>query len=841
MTQEFHLSVTPVGNSQYLVRTERVPFGVPLAEEQLLWTVDTWLAQARQLMSDPLQGLMQGNSNSLNLVELGQELYTALFQGTLRDSWVIAQGVAQHRREALRLRLGLKGIDLPRLPWEVMYGTDVPVERLRRQPSSITASPRPLATGTRIIFSRYQWGTRLVEENALPSESNQPLRILMVVSAPTDQEQLKLYREVKQMQQQLQTQPNREANGEIATDIQLTVLNQPGRERLTQALVQGRYHALHYAGHSDLSAAGGSLYLVNNHTGLTEELTGDDLVELLVNNGIRLAVFNSCRSSYTAASDPSTGRDRNLAEVLVSRGIPAVLAMAEQIPDNVALNLTGLFYHNLKQGFPIDLSLNRARQGLISTYGSHQFYWALPVLYLHPEFDGYLITRDRYDNPADRLSLMPATDRTSTLAQRNAIDAMEHSLEKQPHRGAEDGRVSTPQANLDRLETLEDEVLSEEADRQVVAEMLQQLTPRAPQTYAASPAVAPLAAHASHLSPSIPAPDAPQIPDQHTVSLASVQSQPSVEPSIAAPYRAPRSRKSAKPRWLFRFLLLPILGASVGTLAYFAVQRLPIASWIGLSDPAPAPTPKAATIGNPPVGIDPDQPDGELQAFAIDNFEQQMVDPGIEAVKALLDRDALEEASKAIQAVPEDFAADPRINFLRGRLAWQGAAANNGIHTATQAREFWESAVESDPEPVVYHEALAFAYYAEANWTKVIQTWYSVQSRPERDKNMLNIEAINTLTQKQIAATQSAEKQDAYLRAAVQNYRKVVNRDPEGFTSEALRQNWLWTDAMIKDWEALGKAAQGKPEASQPEGSQPEGNQTQSSQPEGNQPEGNQE
>lgn len=80
---------------------------------------------------------------------------------------------------------------------------------------------------------------------------------------------------------------------------------------------------------------------------------------------------------------------------------------------------------------------------------------------------------------------------------------------------------------------------------------------------------------------------------------------------------------------------------------------------------------------------------------------------------------------------------------------------------------------------------------------------------------MLNIEAINTLTQKQIAATQSAEKQDAYLRSAVQNYRKVMNRDPGGFTPEALRQNWLWTDAMIKDWQELGQAAQGKPEAEQ--------------------------
>ncbi|MFM7426988.1 MAG: CHAT domain-containing protein, partial [Elainella sp.] len=59
MIQEFHLSVTPVGNSQYYIRTERVPYGAPLAENQVTWAVDHWLEQARQLMGDPLQGLLQ--------------------------------------------------------------------------------------------------------------------------------------------------------------------------------------------------------------------------------------------------------------------------------------------------------------------------------------------------------------------------------------------------------------------------------------------------------------------------------------------------------------------------------------------------------------------------------------------------------------------------------------------------------------------------------------------------------------------------------------------------------------------------------------------------------------
>ncbi len=112
MTQEFHISVTPIGDDEYLVRTERVAPGVPLAEEQVIWPVDDWLTRAGLLMNDPLLGLLRGESlpsltdplelvtensqelqtqRSTNLVRFGQQLYNALFQGTIRDSWVMAQ------------------------------------------------------------------------------------------------------------------------------------------------------------------------------------------------------------------------------------------------------------------------------------------------------------------------------------------------------------------------------------------------------------------------------------------------------------------------------------------------------------------------------------------------------------------------------------------------------------------------------------------------------------------------------------------------------------------------------------------------------------------------------
>ncbi len=398
--QEFEISITAVGGDQYLVRTENVAKGVQLAEEKVRWPVAQWLAQTKSLMHDPLLGLLQGQQtttragqrglrvlpdspDTATLVRLGQMLHDELFKGQLHDSWVTAQGVAQNRQELLRLRIGMKDSRLQQLPWEALH-----------------ARTRPLATGTDVIFSRYILDQRQGHPIQI-SRQNLPekvLRILMVIASPDDQERLELKQEVAQLQSELH--PVGSEYDDSLLDVQLKILEQPGRAELTQELDRGNYQVLHYAGHSNLGDAGGDLYLVSRQSGLTERLSGEDLAGLLVNNGIRLAVFNSCRGGYSAGSEQGW-QERNLAQALVNRGMPGVIAMAERIPDHVAITFTQLLYRNLRKGQSIDLSLNRTRQGLISAYGSHQFYWALPTLYMQPSFNGYLLkTSDDRENPS---------------------------------------------------------------------------------------------------------------------------------------------------------------------------------------------------------------------------------------------------------------------------------------------------------------------------------------------------------------------------------------------------------------------------------------------------------
>lgn len=821
MAQEFHISVTPLGEDEYLVRIERVAPGVPLAEEQVHWPVEHWLAQARQLMNDPLLGLLQGggaftedvfflsewdepaNPSTRNLVDLGHEFYNALFQGSLRDSWMMAQAIAQNHRQVLRLRLGLKGTRLPRLPWEVMHAGD-----------------RPLATGIDVAFSRYQLGPGLWNPTQrFVSSANQPLKILMVISGPSDQEMLELAQEASHLQEELQ---RRTPNGPPA--IQLTVLEQPGREQLTQALEQGHYQVFHYAGHSNLGDSGGDVYLVSNRTGLTETLNGDDLAGLLVNNGVQLAVFNSCRGAYTATSQAlENGKERNLAEALVKRGIPGVLAMAERIPDEVALTLTRLLYRNLNQGYPIDLSLSRARQGLISAYGSNQLYWALPVLYLHPEFDGFL-SNDTQEK-REELFVIPELPEMPLVPKAEDVIFTRSARPPLPP----DDEDELDNFFLDLKASDEPE---EESTADFIRGLLNQIEPSSPPSHEvarpnmetdqgsknrAEPASWELSAHPSDstsasqgeaisASSGTTSPSSTQ-PDTRTSTTHAVEHQPSKGSNHGW------QKLRALPKvWL----LIGAMGAlAIALLGFLIFQRRP-------PQPLPSPNPSSSTLpttnGTANSLTKLDTPN--VTAIAIEQFSQGNIPTGLKAVEELLNREALPPADAALKAVPITKLDDPAVSFLRGRLAWQSlkkeqTERGSKNYDLSDARKYWEMARKGQPKSVPYLSALGFAYYMEGNYGRANNAWFEAlqvitasQSGVNAAPGTPNQETLTIYAGLALGLRQEAQKQPAQQRASLLskslNMRQyVMSNDPVNFQPDALSKNWLWTEKAIQDWRSL--------------------------------------
>jgi hypothetical protein len=821
VAHEFNISVTPLkAQDEYLVRREWGAPGVPVAQEQVRWPVDDWLAIAAQLMNDPLSELLQaapsrtgngdwlGNSSSPNLVALGQELHDALFKDSLRDSWMIAQALAERDRSVLRLRLGLglKDTRLLRLPWEVLHADD-----------------RPLATGTDVAFSRYELTTGLrTPTSTLSGDRNQPLKILMAIAGPTDQETLALKQEASHLQEEL-----RRHSSQNSPTIELELLEQPGREQLTQALEQGQYNVFHYAGHSNLGVSGGDLYLVSGRTGLTETLSGDDLAGLLVNNGVQMAVFNSCRGAYTASgSDADTGREQNLIQALVKRRIPSVLAMAERIPDEVALTLTRLFYRNLKEGYPIDLSLSRARQGLISSYGSNNLYWALPVLYLDSKFDG-LLTRS--NDPAELAKRLALPDPSEAVA---AWD--EEVPEESPALAAsrfldyDDDLGLLPEDDWVGYDDDAPPGFLDEGDddaEALVADLFRQL----PKPNAATEQSAAQASNLENRLPSgaesrnqnlkvpIQTPDAKsQSPKEETPGLENSK--------IKASGSLLGNSKSQK-GWKRRVKGVPVVFMTLGALGLAAIALLGF--WLLQNrDPQPDELLRRANL---PASLSQSQVENSknlnlkkaetnaVTGIAVDQFSRGDLNGGVVAVEELLNREALKPAEAALAAVPKQQLDNPKISFLRGRLAWQSVQTGAKDFSIDDARRYWELADKKQPNTGNYLNALGFAYYAEGKFDQAIKVWFEALSKVEdkpaastagalSKKDALNTYAGLALALKQSAQKQPPDKRGTLLNASKKMSQKVMSDDPVNFQANALSKNWLWTEKAIKDWRSLQTA-----------------------------------
>lgn len=828
MTQEFQLSITPVGPDTYLLRTEAVATGVPLAEAQVTWPLETWLAQAQAMFQDPLAALLTspGDSQALDQgldqalgqgvdpirldspwTQLGQALYQGLFQGRIRDSWVAAQGVAQNRRQPLRLRLGFKDSRIQRLPWELLYGDD-----------------RPLATGLDVTLCRYYQSQTVAEPTAIDplAVASMPLRVLVSISAPSDQERLALRQEVQSLMANLQAA----GSGHLA--LELTLLEQPGRPELVQALEQGNFQIFHYAGHSDAGETGGDLFLVNRQTGLTERLSGEDLAGLLVNNGIRLAVFNSCRGAYTPQDDHQSGwRDQNLVQALVNRGLPGVIAMAERIPDDVALTFTQLLYRNLHQGHPIDLCLSRVRQGLMSAYGSDQPFWVLPLLYLRPDFDGYLYRGDgqKLALEGDRAPLghlHGADDLESDDLSAAALMLPDYSTD--PDISGLAAEILTRQAAelpggaplYDWLQEPGFDQPEADAPGHRVADLVQQLSQPSPHSHGQ-----PLAADPTENllpQPEPPRPGLPGLPDPPTDFTDS--------PLAAAKPLRPRPHW---PAWSVPPKIL--LGGSLGLAGLGAVLGLALLIWpaINRSVPADLPTatetPVASSAGST-------QPSTDLLSSAINAIALDRTASARTLIEQLLDRNDLNSAAAAVSTLDPSQRQDPDMAHIIGRLAWQQIAADPAQGTSAEdALRAWTVATQGNPDLIEAWVGLGFAYYALGDYSEAIRVWeraIAIDQGQRRDINPNAPQTANPITihayaglamayQQEASITIVAEERAPFEQQAQRYYRQTLDLDPTMVNANTLGLHWLWLPALNNDWQTTLRQlalSDGSPEGS---------------------------
>ena len=307
--------------------------------------------------------------------QLGIDLWKWLFDGPIQNSLERSQGIAIGigPTQALRLRLEVRDPDLIIMPWEIM------------QPQ---IGKQAISLSQQLLFSR----TTSDVAPLPPLKTEQTLNILLVLGEESAKQNssngvLKLEQEAKLLASVLENSVLNHVNA-VGTFVpcQVDTLIMPTPAELIYALENGNYNVLFYAGHGAPAPNGGLLFL---RPGVT--MNGTELAQVLTRCRVTLAVFNSCWGAQSARIDNRAIGRSSLAEVLIHHGVPAVLAMRDAIADQEAISFIEAFARALAERKPIDQAVAIARQQLLTLYKFNQPAWTLPVLYIHPEFDGQLL------------------------------------------------------------------------------------------------------------------------------------------------------------------------------------------------------------------------------------------------------------------------------------------------------------------------------------------------------------------------------------------------------------------------------------------------------------------
>ena len=196
-----------------------------------------------------------------------------------------------------------------------------------------------------------------------------PLRVLAIISSPTDLEILDVDAEWGRLQEALTPGSRPASSSWTGCRAQLSELGPWLRRQPT--------HIIHFIGHGDFDERlrEGVLYFqdkLGGRTAVTSTVLGPYLRD---HDPLRMVVLNACRSARTDAIDPFGG----IAQGLVQQDATAVVAMQFPISDRAAVTFTSDFYGSLADGLPVDQAVTSARKALLAEFRDE---WATPVLFM---------------------------------------------------------------------------------------------------------------------------------------------------------------------------------------------------------------------------------------------------------------------------------------------------------------------------------------------------------------------------------------------------------------------------------------------------------------------------
>ena len=280
---------------------------------------------------------------------IGRELFKAVFGDKIRVAWLQRLADAKQAGRNLRLRLHLLAPELWDLPWELLY-----------DPGDFF-----LATQTSTPVVRYVE----LADPVRPLRARLPIRVLAVAAHPREAGPLAIADEIEALKRSLK---DLEDGGLLEIDL----LEGATRSRLRRKLDEKVFHILHFIGHGtfDADRRAGAL-LLEGEAGESDAMSAQELSVLLGDHReLRLVVLNVCQGARRNVSDPFSG----LAQGLIQRGLPAVVAMQCAISDEAAIVFSQTFYESLARREPIDRAITLARRAMFTDGFATE--WAVPVL-----------------------------------------------------------------------------------------------------------------------------------------------------------------------------------------------------------------------------------------------------------------------------------------------------------------------------------------------------------------------------------------------------------------------------------------------------------------------------
>jgi hypothetical protein len=320
--------------------------------------------------------------------ELGTKLFDTVFGPEVRACLRTSLERTQLDEDTgLRLKLRLQEVpELGNLPWEFIYDSGL---------------FRFFAQSDNTPVVRYIE----IPEKIRPLKVQLPLRVLVMVSSPTDYTSLNSQRERSLLE---------DALNPLGNKVQVDWMDGSTLQSLLGCLRADTYHIFHFIGHGgfDEKSEEGVLVLEDqNGRGL---LVGAERLATILHGhrSLRLVVLNSCEGARNSRTDPFAG----VAATLIQQSVPAVIAMQFEISDEAAGVFAGELYSALVAGLPVDSAVTQARLGIYSMPNDVE--WGTPVLYMRSP-DGTVFDVEQ-PNSTDAV-VVPESPKTSLSDKRDQV------------------------------------------------------------------------------------------------------------------------------------------------------------------------------------------------------------------------------------------------------------------------------------------------------------------------------------------------------------------------------------------------------------------------------------